>query len=39
VPGAVLLGAVLALVARQLGLWQRGLEQGSGEPPRNTSRS
>jgi hypothetical protein len=39
VPAAALLGGLLALVARQMGLWQRGLEQGSGEPPRNASRS
>ena len=38
-PAAALLGGLLALVARQMGLWQRGLEQGSGEPPRNASRS
>jgi phenylpropionate dioxygenase-like ring-hydroxylating dioxygenase large terminal subunit len=34
-PGALALAALLALAARQMGLWQRGLEQGSGEPPRN----
>jgi phenylpropionate dioxygenase-like ring-hydroxylating dioxygenase large terminal subunit len=36
----LVLGAVVAvllhlLVERQLGRWQRGLEQGSGQPPRN----
>jgi phenylpropionate dioxygenase-like ring-hydroxylating dioxygenase large terminal subunit len=34
-PATLGLAALLALAARQLGRWQRGLEQGSGEPPRN----
>ncbi len=35
------LGAALLLLAleRQLGRWQRGLERGSGEPPRNALQS
>ena len=36
-PAALVVGVLLGLAARQLGLWQVGLERGSGEPPRNRS--
>jgi hypothetical protein len=32
---ALLLELLLLAAAAQLGRWQQGLEQGSGEPPRN----
>jgi phenylpropionate dioxygenase-like ring-hydroxylating dioxygenase large terminal subunit len=32
---ALVIGLLLALAERQLARWQRGLEQGTGQPPRN----
>jgi phenylpropionate dioxygenase-like ring-hydroxylating dioxygenase large terminal subunit len=34
-PVALAAAGLLALAARQLSLWQRGLERGTGQPPRN----
>lgn len=34
-PPALVIALLLALAERQLARWQRGLEQGSGQPPRN----
>jgi len=35
--GALLLELLLLAAVRQLGVWQQGLERGSGQPPRNAS--
>jgi len=36
-PAALVVAALLGVLARQLGLWQKALERGSGHPPRNRS--